>query len=97
MAMAGLLSESVIDGQAVPTCAIITLAAQPNLESIHDRMPVCIGAADWDAWLDPAIDVQVASDLLVPRADLRAFRVDRGANSVRNNSPALIEELIGAD
>jgi putative SOS response-associated peptidase YedK len=93
MPMAGLIADSVIDGQIVPTCAIITLAAAPNLELIHDRMPACISSKNWDAWLDPALDVDAALDLLVARPDLQSFPVDRAVNSVRNNSPVLIEEL----
>lgn len=97
MALAGLIAESVIDGQAQSTCAIITLAAQPNLESIHDRMPACIAASHWDEWLDPEFNVELARELLLPRTDLRAFRVDRAVNSVGNNSPALIKELDSTD
>ena len=97
MALAGLIVESMIDGQAQSTCAIITLAAQPNLESIHDRMPACIAASHWGAWLDPEFDVEFARELLLARIDLRAFRVDRAVNSVGNNSPALIKELDSTD
>jgi len=97
MPMAGLIADSVIDGQPVHTCAIITLAAAPNLEPIHDRMPACISSKNWDAWLDPSIDVQAALDLLVARTDLQAIPVGRAVNSVRNNSPVLIEELRDAD
>lgn len=97
MPMAGLVADSVIDGQVVQTCAIITLAAAPNLELIHDRMPACVSSKTWDAWLDPTLNVHAALDLLVARPDLQAFPVDRAVNSVRNNSPVLIEELRNAD
>ena len=97
MPMAGLVTDSVIDGQVVPTCVIITLAAAPNLESIHDRMPACIDSAHWDDWLDSSIDVHMALDLMVARSDLQAIPVGRQVNSVRNNSPALIEELLTDD
>lgn len=97
MALAGLITESVIDGQVQPTCAIITLAAQPNIASIHDRMPACIVASRWDTWLDPEVDIELARDLLLARTDLRAFRVDRAVNSVGNNSPTLIRELDSTD
>jgi putative SOS response-associated peptidase YedK len=97
MSLAGLIADSVIDGQVVATCAIITLAATSNLESIHNRMPACVSSKNWDAWLEPSIDVRVALDLLVARSDLRAFSVGRGVNSVRNNAPVLIEEVRSAD
>lgn len=94
MSMAGLITESVIDGRLAPTCAILTLAATPNLESIHDRMPACVDSAHWGNWLEPSIDVHVALDLMVARSDLQAFPVGRKVNSVSNNSSALIEELL---
>ncbi len=97
MPMAGLIADSVIDGQEVHTCAIITLAAAPHLEPIHDRMPACIKSKNWDAWLDSSIEVHAALDLLVARTDLQAIPVGRAVNSVRNNSPVLIEELPSAD
>ena len=97
MAMAGLVVQSEIHGQLVATCAIITLAAAPNLEAIHNRMPACIDPGDWDDWLDPSIDAPAAVELLVARSDLQSIRVDRGVNSVLNNSPALIEELAKSD
>jgi putative SOS response-associated peptidase YedK len=96
MAMAGLMSESMIDGRSELTCVIITLAAQPNLAAIHDRMPACVTKSEWSAWLDPSTHIQVALDCLIARSDLRAFRVDRAVNSVRNNSPALIKEFTEA-
>lgn len=97
MPIAGLITDSVIDGQVVPTCVIITLAAAPNLESIHDRMPACVDSAHWDDWLEPSIDVHMALDLMVARSDLQAIPVGRKVNSVRNNSPVLIEELLTDD
>lgn len=97
MAMAGVMSQSVIDGESRATCAIITLAAVPALAPIHDRMPASISNQNWDAWLDPEVDCETALYLMSARSDLLAIRVDRGVNSVRNNSPALIREFIVAD
>ena len=97
MAMAGLIADSVINEQVVPTCVIITLAAAPNLESIHDRMPACVNSINWDAWLEPSLDVKSALEFLTARPDLQSFRVDRAVNSVRNNSPVLIEEVMSSD
>jgi len=97
MAMAGLMSQSVIDGESRATCAIITLAAVPALAPIHDRMPASISHQNWDAWLDPEVDTLTARELMSARSDLQAIRVDLGVNSVRNNSPALIQEFIAAE
>jgi len=97
MAMAGLMSQSVIDGESRATCAIITIAAVPALAPIHDRMPASISSQNWDAWLDPEVDGETAREVMSARSDLLAIRVDRRVNSVRNNSPALIQEFIVAD
>jgi putative SOS response-associated peptidase YedK len=97
LAMAGLVAKSVIEGVVVPTCAIITLPAQPNLEAIHDRMPACIDTPHWNAWLDPGVDSETALGFLVARSNLQATAVGRAVNSVRNNSPALIQWSTEAD
>jgi len=97
LAMAGLVAKSVIEGVVVPTCAIITLPAQPNLEAIHDRMPACIDTPHWNAWLDPGVDSETALEFLVARSNLQATAVGRAVNSVRNNSPALIQWSTEAD
>lgn len=40
-------------GEAVESYTVITTAANDFMAPIHDRMPVILGTADWDAWLDP--------------------------------------------
>ena len=80
-------------GELVRTFAIITTTANATLASIHDRMPVVLGEADWADWLD---DGPVA--LLRPAADdvLRRWTVSAQVNSVRNNGPALLDEVAAA-
>ena len=42
---------------ASPSCTIVTCEANDLARPIHDRMPVVLTEpADWDAWLDPALD-----------------------------------------
>ena len=60
LAMAGLyefwrdksLAEDDPDAW-LTTYAIITTAAEPGLDRIHDRQPLVLERADWDDWLDP--------------------------------------------
>ena len=37
------------------TYTIITTAAEPGLDRLHDRMPVVLDRDRWAAWLDPAV------------------------------------------
>lgn len=58
------------DGKSpVETCSLITTEANELCAEVHDRMPVILAAADYDAWLDPA-----NSD---PSPLLRPFAADR--------------------
>ena len=55
------------DAPAVRSCTIITTTAGPDMEGIHDRMPVLLDPATFDLWLDPANeDVEELRALLAP-------------------------------
>jgi putative SOS response-associated peptidase YedK len=41
-------------GEEITSCAIITCAPNPLIATLHNRMPVILDPADYDAWLDPA-------------------------------------------
>ena len=91
LAMGGLIVPSTIDGQKVPTCAIITVTAAPNIAEIHDRMPAMISREMWSDWLDPGIGSDDALAMLHPTSGLRARAVSKRVNSVRNNDKHLLE------
>lgn len=42
------------EGEKIYTCCIITTDANAVMAPIHNRMPVILPLADYDAWLDPA-------------------------------------------
>jgi putative SOS response-associated peptidase YedK len=72
------------DGSVVPTCTIVTCAANELARPIHDRMPVVLNdLAGWEAWLDPALDGAAVSELLVPLPSERL--AVRPANPVVNS------------
>lgn len=75
------------------TCAIVTSAARPPVDRLHDRMPVIVGPDRWDVWLDPTADTDELQSLLVPPADpgLVARRVSTRVNDVRNNDERLLD------
>jgi putative SOS response-associated peptidase YedK len=72
-------------GKAVPSCAIVTCAANPFTRPIHHRMPVILADPEaWECWLDPAVHGEAARELLVPLASERM--VARPANPVLNSA-----------
>lgn len=76
-------------GEVVTSCTIITCAPNALMSELHDRMPVILDAADYDAWLDPGSPR--SGELLRPCPDawLEAVPV-----STRVNSPANDDETI---
>jgi putative SOS response-associated peptidase YedK len=84
------------DSAWLRTCSVITTQASDALGHIHERMPMIIGRAAIDAWLDPTqTDPASALGLLeVTQAeDLDAYAVSTQVNSVQNNDPSLVEPL----
>jgi len=77
------------------TCTVITTDATDDVGRIHDRMPMTIGLADWEAWLNPAHGPDEVSSLLTPAVSTRldAYPVSTLVNSVRNNGPELIKPM----
>ena len=52
------------DGVKVDTCTIITIAANDLLAPIHERMPVTLQQADYEAWLDTATPAEKVRGLV---------------------------------
>lgn len=85
------------------TYAIITTAAEPGLDRIHDRQPVVLDKPDFAAWLDPAMqDPDEVRALLAAPGEGRftAWPVSAAVGSGRNNGeqltlPLAAEELRG--
>ncbi len=85
------------------TYTIITTAAEPGLDRLHERMPVVLDRERWDSWLDPAVtDPETVMGLLESPGPGRfvAYPVSTLVNSVRNDGPGLLgpaapEELTG--
>ena len=81
------------------TFTIITTAADPGLDRIHDRQPLVLDRDDWATWLDPTLsDEATVAGLLSFTAPgrFRAYPVSRAVSSNRSNGPGLIEP-IGAE
>jgi len=97
---ASLWDRSVAEnGDAVESCAIITLPGNRLMREIHNagarpgRMPAILSVADFDKWLDS--DAAEAHALLHAFASdaISAHPVSTKVNSPRNNDAGLIEPV----
>jgi putative SOS response-associated peptidase YedK len=76
------------------TCAIVTSAARPPVDRLHNRMPVLVAPDDWNLWLDPSATPGDVLPLLIPPPEtaLRARPVTTRVNDVRNNDASLLDD-----
>jgi len=54
------------EGQPIESCALITTSANALVAPIHGRMPVLLGRADYERWLDPRASEDDLRALLAP-------------------------------
>ena len=81
------------EGNAVPSCTIITTEANELLRPIHPRMPVILPREMEDFWLDRDVnDAAALSDVLMPYPSdlMKTYQVSTLVNSARNNSPEIL-------
>ena len=81
------------DGNRVPSCAIITTAANELLRPIHDRMPVVLPKELEEFWLDASVeDAPTLTGIMAscPAGAMEAFEVSRLVNSVANDVPEVV-------
>lgn len=98
MALAGLWETwHSTEGEAIMSCCIITTAANPLMQPIHDRMPVILDPDQWPVWLSPQIK---QADRLLPLIHphnpefMQAWPVTRELNRVGlRNDAGLIEPI----
>ncbi|MBI3541771.1 MAG: SOS response-associated peptidase [Deltaproteobacteria bacterium] len=97
MSVAGIWSTWRGDGKSeLHSFAILTTAANPFMEKIHDRMPVILAPKDEEAWLDPELqDVAKIKKLLKPCPEkwLVAHEVSTLVNSPRNNRAEVLDRV----
>lgn len=82
------------DGNRIPSCAIITTAANDLLRPVHDRMPVVLPREMEDFWLDRSIyDPDALASVLTPYSDdvMEVYEVSDLVNSAANDGPEVIE------
>lgn len=98
MAFAGLYSTWVgPDGEEIDTAATITVAANPDLAHIHDRMPAVLQGEAIDDWLDTGrVNARAAAPLAcpLPTGAVRYHKVDKAIGSSKSEGPHLIAPLL---
>lgn len=80
------------DGSEIETMAILTTAANADMTSLHDRMPVIVPPAEFDRWLDcRSGSAEFIGDLLGPAPDgvLDFTKVTPKLNNPRLEGPEL--------
>lgn len=97
LAIAGIWSSWSHPGTAEPlyTCSILTTDPNELVARLHDRMPVVLDSADWDAWLSETTPLAELRPLLRPAPDesLDAYAVSPAVNNVRNEGAELLAPL----
>jgi putative SOS response-associated peptidase YedK len=96
-AFAGLWERWKPDEKSEPidTCTIITTTPNCLMESIHDRMPAILDAADYGKWLDREVGAADVAGLLKPCPDgeWEARPVSTRVNSPRNDDAECVESI----
>jgi len=78
------------------TTTVITTSSTDEVGRIHDRMPLVVDRAHWDAWLTPDPgDAALLPALLSPASSvhLDVYPVSLEVNDVRHNGPELVDPL----
>jgi putative SOS response-associated peptidase YedK len=80
-------------GEARHAFAILTTSANPDVAPIHGRMPVIVGSAERDVWLDRSFDGSAALDALrsLLEGALVARPVSTRVNRTAEDDAGLIE------
>ena len=93
LAFAGVFQ--VEPGNTGGSAIIITCAANSDMISVHDRMPVLLAQDSWESWLNPLISTSEAQPMLVvpPDGSLKSFPVSMAVNKSSNNYRELIDPI----
>ena len=85
------------DPQAwLTTFTIVTTAADPGMDRIHDRQPLVLEREYWSRWLDPGLtDPAEVGEMLAFAQPGRfaAYPISPAVGATRNNGPGLLEPL----
>ena len=85
------------EGNRIPSCTIITTAANDLLRPIHDRMPVILPRNLDEFWLDTSVeDPNALRSVLTPHFSnaMDAYEVSPLVNSAANDGPEVIARIL---
>jgi putative SOS response-associated peptidase YedK len=83
-------------GEVIDSFAVLTTEANQEVRPLHDRMPVILEPADFDLWLDRAVeDPETLGHLLRPAAAgvLAMYPVSTRVNAPANDDAAVLQPL----
>ena len=81
----------------VPSCTIITTAANDFLSPIHNRMPVILPRESEELWLDSGFEeASTLTDILgpCPGDGMDAYEVSTMVNYAKNDGPKVIARVM---
>lgn len=80
-------------GAWLTTFTIVTTAAEPGLDRIHDRQPLVLDPDQWATWLAPTLEEETISGLLATSRPRRfeAYPVGRAVGDSRVDGPQLLD------
>ena len=84
------------EGNVIPSCTIITTAANDFLAPIHNRMPIILPREKEELWLDTGFDDQATlTSVLIPHPgeDMDAYEVSTMVNYARNDGPEVLARV----
>ncbi len=95
LALAAIYEVTVIDGQALQSCAIVTRAAVPEMEALHSRMPVLLQPSQFKLWLDADTEIELDFQAFTAGLSepLRATPISSQVNDSRNKSADVIQAV----
>jgi putative SOS response-associated peptidase YedK len=97
LVLAGLWEYWKADDREILSATVITTAAGPDLEGIHDRQPVVLEPDHWERWLDPGLEDrdELEAMLSASPGTLRHWVVGQDVGNIRNDGPQLVEQVAG--
>lgn len=92
LVLAGLYARREDHEGELVTATVLTCPPCPEVEPLHDRMPVVLLSRDWDAWLSPTTRPRELRDLLRPftAGVLEAYPVDAAVGKAGRSDPGMI-------
>lgn len=92
-AFAGLWEFARIGEEDILSATIIVGPPNPLVAPIHNRMPMILEPAQYDAWLD--LEVRADHETLKPYDEtlMKSYEVSRAVNSVKNDNEECIRPI----